>query len=71
MPYCPDCAVEVDDSVKTCPLCGVYVQKDPVEPATLFPSLTDNPVKIILPWDQLRGRIFAPFGGDQCLKYAT
>jgi len=59
MPYCPDCAVEVDDSVKSCPLCGTCVQKDLVEPTTLFPSLTDNPVKIILPWDQLRGRIFA------------
>ncbi len=59
MPYCPDCAVEVDDSVKTCPLCGVCVAKDLVEPSALFPSLADNPVKIILPWDQLRGRIFA------------
>lgn len=59
MPYCPDCAVEVNDSVKTCPLCGVGVQNDVVEPTSLYPALTHSPVKIVLPWEHLRGRIFA------------
>jgi hypothetical protein len=59
MPYCPDCAVEVDDVVKACPLCGASVQTDAVQPTTVYPLVTDRPVEIILPWDRLRGRIFA------------
>jgi hypothetical protein len=59
MPYCPDCAVEVDDSVEACPLCGAGLQKDALQPTTVYPLVTDNPVKIVLPWDRLRGRIFA------------
>jgi hypothetical protein len=59
MPYCPDCAVEVDDSVEVCPLCGAAVQQTPVLPVRGLPRLMDGPVRIVLPWQKLRGRIFA------------
>ncbi|MCF7974355.1 MAG: hypothetical protein K9N55_11110 [Phycisphaerae bacterium] len=59
MPYCPDCAVEVDDSVEVCPLCGAAVQQELVLPGRGVPRLMDGPVRIVLPWQKLRGRIFA------------
>lgn len=59
MPFCPDCAVEVDQTAETCPLCGTAVQQDSVEPDRVYPIVTDRPVSIVLPWDRLRARIFA------------
>lgn len=63
MPYCPDCAVEVDDTVELCPLCGTVVQNEVVAPQTLYPHMIDPPVRMTMPWSQLRARLFAVLTG--------
>jgi len=65
MPYCPRCGVEVDPSVRSCPLCTTDVpafeDRGPGEPA--WPSRSErdpalDPTKVYASSAELRSRVF-------------
>ena len=70
MPYCPRCGVEVDASVRACPLCStaipVFDDLGPGEPA--WPAASDrhsssDPAKTYVAPGEWRGRVFLAIAG--------
>lgn len=56
--FCPRCAVEINEGVKHCPLCGALPVVDQVTPLHPYPTGPEVPLKIPRDNPALRQRIF-------------
>ena len=59
MPYCPDCAVELETGLGDCPLCGAAPQEERPEVRGSYPERDQAAAPVVrTPWPVVRRRIF-------------